>query len=241
MSLFSLVAPTYNEAAGLELFVRKVHEALGDGDLEYELIIVDDNSPDGTAEIAFDLAKDYPLKVLQREGKLGLSSAVIEGWKTATGDILGVIDADLSHDVAILPAMVKAVHNGVEVAVGSRYVPGGGLGDWPWRRRIISRVAVALGMPICPVKDVTSGYLVCSRTVIEGVELDPIGFKIGLEVLVRGNYKTVVEVPYIFKDRYGGKSKFNIREIYNYLVQLKRLYLYYLQHRPVRHRLEWPL
>lgn len=238
--LLSLVIPTYNESRGLEALVVRLFGTFERAGLEAEIVVVDDNSPDGTGDLAEELARRFPMKVVHRSGKLGLSSAVIDGWGVATGKVLGVIDADLSHDPEILPDMVASVtEGGAEVAVGSRYIPGGGLGNWPWIRRVTSMTAVLLGRPICPVHDVTSGYLVFRRGVIEGVQLDPIGFKIGLEVLVKGRYRTFTEVPYTFVDRAAGKSKFGGHEIRNYLVQLWRLFRYWLGTRPRRERVPY--
>lgn len=235
--LFSLVAPTYNEAAGLEDLVLQVHRALEPSGINYELIIVDDNSPDGTAALAEKLGMEFPVKVLRRPGKLGLSSAVIDGWKIAQGQILGVIDADLSHDPKLLPSLVASIHDGsADVAVGSRYIPGGGMGNWPLKRQIVSRVAVILGSLICPVKDVTSGYVVLRKQVVEGVKLNPIGFKIGLEILVRGRYKNFTEIPYTFQDREKGKSKLSLKVIWQYIVQLGQLIAYWAANRPRRQR-----
>ncbi|MBI3926793.1 MAG: polyprenol monophosphomannose synthase [Armatimonadetes bacterium] len=233
----SLVVPTYNEREGLEELVATFHAILSSAGIAYELVIVDDNSPDGTGTLADELAGRYPLQVIHRTGKQGLASAVIQGWAAARGSVLGVTDADLSHDPHILPAMVASVERGgADVAVGSRYIPGGGMGHWPLRRQIISRVAVALGQLVCPARDVTSGYLVFRRDVIQGVDLDPIGFKIGLEVLVRGRYRTFTEIPYVFRDRQRGRSKLNLLEIRNYLVQLGRLLWFWLGHRQPRRR-----
>lgn len=233
----SLVIPTYNERDGLRAMVAGLSSVLERTGLEHEIVIVDDNSPDGTGVLADELAREFKLLVVHRTGKLGLSSAVIDGWKQATGDILGVMDADGSHDANILPSMVRAVaEGGADVAVGSRYVPGGGMGDWPLHRQIISRVACVLGGLICPVKDVTSGFLVFRRDVIEGVALDPIGFKIGLEVLVRGRYRTFTEIAYVFTDRKAGQSKLDFKVIRQYLIQLGRLVLYTLRNRSERVR-----
>lgn len=235
--LLSLVIPTYNESRGLGQLVERVFGVLSRAGVDAELVIVDDNSPDGTGAVAEELAGRFPMKVVHRSGKLGLSSAVIDGWSVASGKILGVMDADLSHDPEILPDMVASLTQGrAEVAVGSRYIPGGGLGNWPWIRRVTSMVAVLMGRAICPANDVTSGYLMFRRSVIEGVELDPIGFKIGLEVLVKGRYRTFTEVPFTFMDRAAGKSKFGGHEIRNYLVQLWRLVRYWLRTRPKRER-----
>ncbi len=238
--LLSLVIPTYNESRGLESLIGRIFSALDRNGLSAEVLVVDDNSPDGTGELAEELALRFPMKVLHRSGKLGLSSAVLDGWAVAEGRVLGVMDADLSHDPEILPDMLASItEGGAEVAVGSRYIPGGGLGNWPWFRRVTSRTAVLMGRPICPVHDVTSGYLMFRRNVIQDVDLDPIGFKIGLEVLVRGRYRTFTEVPYTFTDRAAGKSKFGLHEIRNYLIQLLRLGWHWVRTRPRRQRVPY--
>jgi len=233
---FSLVVPTYNEYDNIERLVKAVHAAL-EVVGEYELIIVDDNSPDGTADKARELSKEYPVVVHQRAGKLGLATAVMEGWEIADGGILGVMDADGSHDVTVLPKMVHAVKTGqAELAVGSRYVPGGGIGNWPLKREIISRGAVMMARPICPVADLTSGFFVCRRDVVADVPLNPIGFKIGLEVMMRGRYHRFVEIPYTFQDRDKGASKLGWKEVAAYLKQLFQLVGYWVRNRPRRRR-----
>ena len=236
---FSLVIPTYNEAQGLRALLEAIQAALGPAQIVYEVVLVDDNSPDGTAALAEQLAREFPVRVLRRSGKLGLSSAVIDGWKIAHGRVLGVMDADLSHDPRLLPSLYRSVDVGTaEVAVGSRYVAGGGMGNWPLWRQFISQVAVWMGSIISPVRDVTSGYLVLRHSVIEGVNLNPIGFKIGLELLVRGRYRTFTEIPYVFQDRAAGQSKLTLRVIREYLVQLGQLVAFWIATRPQRQRVE---
>lgn len=237
--MLSLVIPTYNERKSLEVLFPRLQIVADQLSIPVEYIVVDDNSPDGTAEYAaaYEMTGTANLRVVKRAGKLGLASAVIEGWRASRGELLGVIDADGSHDVSIIPEMVQALLEGpAEVAVGSRYIAGGGMGDWPLSRQIISRVAVYLGSFLCPAKDVTSGFLICRREILEGVTLDPIGFKIGLEVMVRGRYKTFTEVPYVFADRQKGSSKLGMREILAYLVQLGRLISYRYRHPHKRRR-----
>lgn len=223
---FSIVIPTYNEAGGIEKLVRSIVGVCNENGLNCEIIVVDDNSPDGTGAIVDRLATELPVRCLHRPGKLGLSSGVIDGWKTARAEskALGAIDADFSHDVKILPKMVAALENGYGLAIGSRYVAGGGITNWPARRIITSRVACALARPLTNVKDITSGYLLVRREALENVQLDPIGFKIGLEVIAKAHYGRALEIPYIFTDRIAGQSKLNQREIFNYLKQLRRLY-----------------
>jgi dolichol-phosphate mannosyltransferase len=224
---FSIVIPTYNEAAGIGKLLSALDGVFRAHGLDGEIIVVDDNSPDGTGRIVDELSARLPVRSLHRRGKLGLSSAVIEGWKAARAEsvALGAMDADFSHDVDALPKMVAALESGeYGLAVGSRYVSGGRIANWPVRRVITSRVACWLARPLTRVRDVTSGYFLVRREALAGVSLDPIGFKIGLEVIAKAHYGRAVEIPYVFTDRVAGVSKLNQREIFNYLKQLSRLY-----------------
>ncbi|HET7815888.1 MAG TPA: polyprenol monophosphomannose synthase [Candidatus Baltobacteraceae bacterium] len=223
---FSIVIPTYNEAGGIERLLRSLGDLFKTHGLDGEIIVVDDNSPDGTGDIVDKLAQELPVRCLHRAGKLGLSSGVIEGWRFARPEstAIGVMDADFSHDIEILPAMVRALEDGYGLAVGSRYVQGGGITNWPMKRIVTSKVACMLAQPLTRIKDITSGYLLVRRDAIEGVELDPIGFKIGLEVIAKGHYGKAIEIPYVFTDRIAGESKLNEKEIFNYLKQLRKLY-----------------
>jgi dolichol-phosphate mannosyltransferase len=225
---FSIVVPTYNEAGGIERLVTTLDDVFKRHGLDGEIIVVDDNSPDGTGAIVDRLtAQGYPVRCLHRPGKMGLSSGVIDGWKFARPDseALGAMDADFSHDANVLPRMVDALaKGGYGLAIGSRYVPGGGITNWPKRRIVTSRVAIMLAQPLTAIRDITSGYFLVKREALEGVELDPIGFKIGLEVIAKAHYGKALEVPYVFTDRIAGTSKLNQREILNYLKQLGRIY-----------------
>ena len=219
--MISIVIPTYNEAGSLPTLVQRLGSALGGRD--WELIVVDDGSPDGTADLAAAMAPRLPVRVVRRPGKLGLASAVLDGFRAATGDILVCMDADLSHPPEVVPHLVDALTGGADLAVGSRYVAGGGVEDWPLKRRIVSRVACLMGNALVPVRDATSGFFALRRSVIDGVHLNPIGFKIGFEVIARGRYATVVEVPYTFRDREHGSSKFGRREVAQYVQQLGQI------------------
>ena len=224
---FSIVIPTYNEAGGIERLLRSLADLFKAHGLDGEVIVVDDNSPDGTGAIVDRLSAELPVRCLHRPGKLGLSSGVIDGWKAARPEskALGAMDADFSHDIQILPKMVEALASGAYgLAIGSRYVKGGGITNWPARRIITSKVACWLARPLTNVKDITSGYLLVKREALEGVELDPIGFKIGLEVIAKAHYGRAIEIPYVFTDRIVGESKLNQKEIFNYLKQLRKLY-----------------
>lgn len=223
---FSIVVPTYNEAGGIERLIRSLSEVFAQHNLDGEIIVVDDNSPDGTGAIVDRLSTELPVRCLHRPGKLGLSSGVIEGWKFARPDseALGAMDADFSHDINIVPKMVKAIEDGYGLAVGSRYVAGGGITNWPFKRIVTSKIACMLAQPLTRIKDITSGYLLVRREALENVELDPIGFKIGLEVIAKAHYGKAIEIPYVFTDRIVGESKLNQKEIFNYLKQLRKLY-----------------
>ena len=219
--MISVVVPTYNEAASVPELAARLARALDRRD--WELIIVDDGSPDGTASIAEALAPQLPIRVVRRPGKLGLASAVVDGFTAAKGETLVVMDADLSHPPETVPGLVDAIEGGADIAVGSRYVSGGGTVDWPLRRRVISRVACLMGNVLVPVRDSTSGFLAVRRSVVDGVHLDAIGFKIGFEIMARGRYTRVVEVPYTFRDRRAGTSKFGSREVWLYGAQLLKV------------------
>ena len=224
---FTIVIPTYNEAGGIETLLTQLAEIFAANRLDGELVVVDDNSPDGTGAIVEKLTERYPVRCLHRAGKMGLSSGVIDGWNFARPDsvALGCMDADLSHDPNVVPKLVAAIASGkYGLAVGSRYVRGGGIANWPLKRKIASIVACAMAWPLTPIRDITSGFLLVRRDALTGIALDPIGFKIGLEVAAKARYGKVLEIPYVFKDRIVGESKLNGKEINNYLKQLRRLY-----------------
>jgi len=221
----SIIVPTYNEAESLPVLAERLFAALREAGLEAELVVVDDSSPDGTGDIAERLARQYPMQVLHRPPKSGLASAVWDGMEKARGGILVVMDADLSHPPEVVPRLIQAVAAGrADLAVGSRYVPGGGVANWPWHRRFASWFACQLARPFVPLHDATSGFFALRRAVVQGVALDPIGFKIGLEVMAKGQYRAFQEVPYTFTDRRFGQSKFGTTEVRFYLLQLGRIW-----------------
>lgn len=221
----SLIAPTYNEKENIVPLVERVDKALSQ--YNYELIIVDDNSPDGTAQLANSLSSKYPLKVIVRTTERGLASAVVAGFSQASGQVLGVIDADLQHPPEAIPALLDAIRGGADVAIGSRYVEGGGIEGWSTKREIISigakTIARLLLSSVKGIKDPLAGFFLFRREVIEGAVLAPTGYKILLEVLVKGNASQVVEVPYIFKERERGKSNLTFNEQLNFLKHLSHL------------------
>lgn len=226
----SLVLPTYNERDNLEAVVEQVKRVL-DGRLPdaYELIVVDDDSPDRTWEVAQALAEtDRTLRVIRRLHDRGLASAVLDGWGAARGEILGVIDADLQHPPEILAKLLDAIDAGADLAVASRHVSGGGVKDWSLARRLLSRGAQALGLLMLPevigrLSDPMSGFFLVRQAAVQGVELQPIGYKILIEVVARARIDRLSEVGYVFNVRRLGDSKVSRREYVNYLRHLWRL------------------
>ena len=207
----SLVVPTYNERDRLPELVRAIFDAYAAGGVDGQLVIVDDNSPDGTGELADELATRHPITVVHRAGKLGLGTAVIEGFKASSSRYVGVIDADLSHPPALVPRMLAMMQReGADVVIGSRYVRGGGTRDWELSRVLMSKFACVLARGLTPVHDATSGFFLMKRELAEGVTISAGGFKICLELLVRGRPASVVEVPYVFVGRTAGESKYGV-------------------------------
>jgi dolichol-phosphate mannosyltransferase len=217
--------PTYNERARLRELVDALFAAAASAALDLELVVVDDNSPDGTGAHADELARDRPMKVVHRSGKLGLGTAVIAGFGVASAPVVGVMDADFSHPPALVPVMLSVFRaTEADVVVASRYIPGGSTPDWPWRRRLMSRFACLLAQPITPIRDASSGFFLIKRSLAEGASIQAGGFKICLELLVRAKPVRLVELPYRFDDREEGESKMSLREAAGYLVQLKDLF-----------------
>ena len=220
-----MIVPTYNEKDNLDELVRRVMDSCKGAGIDAEMVIVDDNSPDGTGKRADELAGANPIRVVHRSGKLGLSSAVLDGVKVATGEIIVVMDADLSHPPEKIPELVRRITSGeAEVAIGSRHIKGGRIENWPFHRKVISRIAALLARGLTKVKDPMSGFIAFRRSVIDGAPLDPIGYKIGLEILVKGKYNKVSEIPITFANRKAGKSKLGGSVMLRYVDHVSMLY-----------------
>jgi dolichol-phosphate mannosyltransferase len=229
---FSLVIPTYNEGKNIKTIVALISHLLDQAlPRAYELIIVDDDSPDCTWELAQALTSNYPqLRVLRRQDERGLSTAVIRGWQIATGQVLGVIDGDLQHPPEVLLQLLAAIENGADLAVASRHVEEGGVSSWGLARRILSRGAQMLALLILPgvtsrVSDPMSGYFLLRRSAISGRVLNPLGYKILIEAIARGDIHRIAEVGYVFRERQKGESKVTWRQYVDYLRHLLRLRL----------------
>jgi len=221
----SVIVPTYNEKDNLSELIKRLNKALAGYD--HEILVVDDDSPDETWKLAEELSKNYPVKSIRRTGERGLSTAVLRGLKESIYDTMVVTDADLQHPPEKVPELVDAIKKGADIAIGSRFVEGGSVGDWGKSRLYVSKgakfLAETLFRKLRDIKDVESGFFAVKKNVIENVQLKPVGYKILLEILVMGNYQKVTEVPYVFDIRKRGKSKLGFKNVSNYFHHLLSL------------------
>jgi dolichol-phosphate mannosyltransferase len=228
----SLVVPTYNESKNLSELLERLSPVL-EQQLPgaHEILVVDDDSPDRTWEIAGRLSARYPaLRVIRRQGERGLSTAVIRGWQAARGEVLAVMDADLQHPPEIIGALWAEAARGADLVIGSRHTDGGGLGTWSLLRRAVSSGARLLGLVLLPsvvgrVSDPMSGCFMVKRSALADKPLRPIGYKILLEILARGVVRSIREVGYVFQERTQGESKISLRVYLDYVTHLLRLRL----------------
>jgi len=223
----SIVIPTYREAENLQPLAERIASVLRDADIDYEIVVVDDNSNDGSEEIvARQEAEGLPIRMIVRQDERGLSSAVLRGFDEACGEYLLCMDADLSHPPERIPDLLGALQGSdIEFVIGSRYVAGGsteeGWGVWRW---LNSKVATLLARPFTRARDPMAGFFALPRRVYARADrLDPIGYKIGLELIVKCRCRNVHEVPIHFADRHQGESKLNLREQMNYVRHIVRL------------------
>lgn len=223
----SIVVPTYREALNIEPLVHRTFAALGEAGLDAEMIIVDDESGDGTEEVVGRLAKNFPIRLLSRKTERGLASAVLHGFAHAKHDVFVVLDADLQHPPESIPALIAPlVADKADFVIGSRYAPGGEINThWTRRRRLNSRIANLLARPLLSVHDPMSGFFALRRdTWRRAGDITPIGYKIALELAVRARCKRCAEIPITFDTRHAGHSKLSLRQQLHYLRQLTRLY-----------------
>ncbi len=231
----SIVVPTYKEVENIPILTKQLFAALGDADIPAELIIVDDDSRDGTDTVVRQLAADHPIRLITRTGERGLSSAVLRGFSEAQHDILLCMDADLSHPPRSVPDVVAPVAaDTAEFCIGSRYTAGGVTrDDWGLLRKLNSRGATLLARPLTKASDPMAGFFCLRRKVLTRAEqagLDPIGYKIALEILIKARCTRLAEVPIEFADRLHGQSKLTLGQQLLYLQHLVRLY-----------RFRWPI
>lgn len=224
--LVTVIVPTFREAANLPELAERLDRAMRAAECTYEAIIVDDDSRDGTEEYCADLSQKYPLRLIVRQNERGLSSAVIRGCESARGRILVVMDADLSHPPETVPRLMRVIdENRGDFALGSRYVAGGRTENWTAFRWLNSKVATILAWPVVSCSDPMSGFFAISSERVRSAAgmLRPMGYKIGLEMMVKCRCQRIVELPIVFRDRTRGESKLTMRQQILYLRQLLHL------------------
>lgn len=225
MGRISIVVPTYNESENVGNLVNQIDYALRG--IDYEVIFVDDSTDDTPEAIRTVMSENPKVRMEHRETEKGLATAVLKGFSLAEGDYIAVMDADLQHPPAILRSMYAVMETGVDFCVPSRFIPGGSDGGLGPYRKLVSGVARYIGKIMLPslrkITDPTSGLFMFRRNVIEGADLQPIGWKIMVEVLAMGTYKTVVEIPYKFQARPAGESKLSSKVTIEYLKQVAQL------------------
>lgn len=236
--MVSIIVPTINEAKNLRTLLARIDKAMIDKD--YEVIIVDDDSHDDTALICDELKKLYPLTLHTRLiPSAGLSGAVLFGFEQAKGNIFVVMDADLQHPPEAIPSLIAAIKSGkTDFVIGSRYVDGGKLsGKWGLARRLNSYFARLLAVPLVgKLHDPMSGFFALTRDTWAKAEyLDPLGYKIGMELIYKCRVDPVLEVPIDFAARFRGQSKMTVKQQFNYLRHLGRLYRYAIYNKQARH------
>ena len=225
MGRISIVVPTYNEAENVGNLVNQIDYALKG--IDYEVIFVDDSTDDTVDAIKKVMAENPHVRMEHRETEKGLATAVLKGFTLADGDYIAVMDADLQHPPAILRSMYAVMETGVDFCVPSRFIPGGSDGGLGPYRKLVSGVARYIGKIMLPslrkITDPTSGLFMFRKEVIKGADLRPIGWKIMVEVLAMGTYRTVVEIPYKFQARPAGESKLSSKVTVEYLKQVADL------------------
>lgn len=229
--MISIVVPTYKEAENLPHVTKAIANAFAGRDWQYEILFIDDDSRDGSEEICARLSETDPVRIVVRKGERGLATAVIHGIEISAGDIVVVMDADLSHPASAIPEMVERLQTGQsDFVLGSRYVEGGTIhDDWSLFRKLNSIIPSLLARPLCHLEDPMSGFFAIRRSDMpESSLLSPIGYKIALEIFVKGKFQQASEVPIHFADRQYGESKLSLKEQLNFLRHLVRLYAYKL-------------
>ena len=223
----TVVVPTYREVENIPHLVTRLQNVRASSGLDLELLLMDDNSKDGSAQLVDSLALPW-VRMVTRRANRGLSYAVLDGLTLSQRDLLVVMDADLSHPPEKIPEMVAAIENGCDIVVGSRFAEGGSTADdWGLLRWFNSRVATLLAFPLTKVSDPMSGFFAMRRSTFEaGRDFNPIGYKILLELIIKCRCRLAMDIPIHFDDRRFGESKLSFREQLRYVQHLRRLYTY---------------
>ena len=225
---FALVIPTLNEVGNVGTVLERTVAALSEVQLPWEILVVDDESTDGTADRVRQYSPSEPrVHVLVRRGQRGLAGAITHAWAQTDATLLGVMDADLQHPPELLPALLNRLLQGSDVAIASRYIRRDSMDSWNPGRRLLSRLGVLASKVVqkttLRVKDPLSGFFVLRRDCIAGLQFQQSGFKLLLEILAKGNIKSVAEVPFTFAVRQHGNSKANAMTAIHYVSLLYKL------------------
>ena len=230
----SIILPTYNESENIIKILRSIGEILPKN-IPTQAIVVDDNSPDGTGKLVEDYLKnvkkmaDYTIEIIHRKTKEGLGSAILKGIQQAKGDTIVVMDSDFSHPPQIILKLIESIKKyQYDIAVASRYIKGGKIQGWSLKRKIISKFATLIAKKGLGVNthDPMSGFFAFKRNIIKGLNIDAIGFKLLLEILVKTKGVNIKEIPYTFQNREIGSSKLSIKTIFDYYRSVWKLYRY---------------
>jgi dolichol-phosphate mannosyltransferase len=227
--LVSIIVPTYKEADNIAPLISQIDGTMKKSNYTYQVIIVDDDSNDGIADVIEKLKRDYNVLLEIRKGERGLSSAVIRGFNLSNGSVIVVMDADLSHPPDKLSEMLNPIIQGnSEFVLGSRFIQGGSAEHFNLYRRFNAWVSKMLARPLTKVSDPMAGFFAFPKRILNNKEstLNPLGFKIGLELIVKLNPLNIKEIPISFQKRLHGESKLNLKEQIYYILHLKRLYEY---------------
>ena len=226
ISELAIIVPTYREVDNLPELTRRIHDAVNAAGISTEIVVVDDDSRDGTDKVCKELSDHYPLRLITRFSDRGLSGAVIHGIRESRSEYVLAMDADLSHPPEDIPRFFQHLREGADFVVGSRYVEGGSTdAKWSVFRWLNSQVATLLARGLTNIKDPMAGFFAFPRRILETAPpLMPLGYKIGLEILVKGGCRNVIEIPIAFSDRTRGESKLTLRQQLYYLRHLRRLY-----------------
>lgn len=227
----SIIVPTFREVKNIPILVEAVFAALNQADRPGEMIIVDDSSNDGSYEAVQSLSERFPVRIIVRENERGLSSAVVRGFEEARYGLLLCMDADLSHPPGAIPDIVRRIDTGAaDFCIGSRYVEGGRTKeDWGFLRKVNSLGATALARPLTNARDPMAGFFCLTRETFQRARtagINAIGYKIGLEIMIKAGCQRVEEVPIEFADRLHGESKLSFRQQLLYLKHLWSLYVF---------------
>jgi dolichol-phosphate mannosyltransferase len=237
----TVIIPTFNEEANIRNIVMAVDAVFHEHSLNGQVLVVDDNSSDATISIVKELHRTHEnVEILVRESDHGLSQSVADGFIHASSEVFVVIDADFSHPPVLIPRMYEEIRKGNDVVIGSRYMEGGGIKQWPLKRRLISIGATFLGRLLFPdITDPVSGFFAIRKSVVEKAALKPRGYKILLEVLGKGSWEKDKEIPFEFVDREIGTSKLKLKTIIEYAQQVTDITLYSFVHHESAAWREW--